>query len=301
VNRPPDEKSPAPAGAAPSDDTQSREREFYNKVAADLELGADGESYRLDVHCLSDPALPWLPYMGMPRLVGTLLDALGDLRGKQVLDIGAGTGFLSVALALRGAQVTSTDIAEQALAVGRHRARISGVADRIEFVTAASEDLPFPDQSFDAVAGIFALHHLDLARAGPTLRRILKPAGTAAFIETMACNPLLMFCRTHLAGRYGIGKAGSDDESPLSDTSIALFAKCIDRAVRVDYPDLTFMRMAAANIPLMRGEMVMRALLGLDRLLWRYPGCHRLSYFGVLSLEPVGSGSAAHLDRPGAA
>lgn len=301
MNEAPHEESLAVAGVPHPDDAQAREREFYNKVAADLDLDAEGGRYRLDAQSLSDPAMPWLPYMGMPRLVGTLLDALGDLRGKRVLDIGAGTGFLSVALALRGAQVTSTDIAEQALAVGRHRARISGVADRIEFVAAAAEDLPFADQGFDAVAGIFALHHLDLARAGPTLRRLLRPGGTGAFIETLARNPLLMFCRTHLVGRFGISRAGSDDEAPLDDAAIAVLARGIGRAIDVDYPDLIFLRMAAANIPLLRNGPVMQVLLGLDRLLWQLPACRRLSYFGVVRLGPDGTDPAARLDQQGAA
>lgn len=262
----------------------ARERAFWNNAAAEACKNLTPEPYRLTLTDLSDPAMPWLPYMGVPAYVQCLFDCLGDLRGKKVLDIGAGTGFFSVALALRGAQVTSTDIAEQALEIGRYRARASGVEDRIEFKVAASERLDFPSGSFDAVSGLFILHHLDLKIAAPEIRRVLKADGKAAFVETCARNPLLMFFRRTLTGRFGISKASSDDEAPLDESAEAILRQTFGNAVHYHYPELMFFRMGAANVPIFRKQPFMMTMRAVDRALWLVPACRSLSYFVTLEL-----------------
>jgi 2-polyprenyl-3-methyl-5-hydroxy-6-metoxy-1,4-benzoquinol methylase len=267
-------------------DVHRRESEFWNSAAAQAMVDLDADTYRVSLADLSDPALPWLPYMGMPALVGQLLEGLGDLQGKHVLEIGSGTGFLAVALALRGATVTSTDIAGEALAIGRFRARVSGVEDRIRFLQVASEDLDFPDESFDAVAGIFVLHHLDLERSAPAIRRVLRQGGRAAFVETFARNRLLMFFRTHLTGRLGVSKASSEDEAPLDARAEARLQACFGGGFRVHYPELVFLRMAAANVPVLRARPLMWLLRGLDRCLWMIPASRRLGYFATIVLDP---------------
>lgn len=66
---------------------------------------------------------------------------------KSFLDIGTGSGAIAVALAVRGARGTATDLSPLALEVAKENARRHDVADRITFVEA---DL-FVDGSFDLV------------------------------------------------------------------------------------------------------------------------------------------------------
>ncbi len=102
-----------------------------------------------------------------------LLDALGDLEGRSVLDVGSGTGRLSAALADRGARVVGVDPAPQMVGQARLK-RIPGAT----FLVAGAESLPFPDRSFDSATASFTLHHWrEAARGLAELGRVVKPGG----------------------------------------------------------------------------------------------------------------------------
>ena len=102
-------------------------------------------------------------------------------RFSRVLELGAGTGFLSINLSLAGcldgAELTVTDISEGMLDVCVENGRRRGVT----LVPRAgdAEALPFPDESFDLVIGHAFLHHLpDPEAALAEARRVLVPGGT---------------------------------------------------------------------------------------------------------------------------
>lgn len=119
-----------------------------------------------------------------------LLDALGDVRGRAVLDYGCGSGGGSRALAQRGARVTAFDLSHRRLAEARAR-NVAGNSPEARYLLSAAETLPFPDGAFDAVYGKQILHHLQLEPAIPEIRRVLKPGGRAAFLEPLIHNPFL--------------------------------------------------------------------------------------------------------------
>jgi 2-polyprenyl-3-methyl-5-hydroxy-6-metoxy-1,4-benzoquinol methylase len=116
--------------------------------------------------------------------VDDLLHALGDLKGKRVLDLGCGWGNFSVWLAKQGAQVTAVDLSEALLDAARVLAEANGVT--CEFRVADIVALPFDDGQFDVVTGIAILHHLseqDVRSAIGECRRVLKSGGAAHFHE----------------------------------------------------------------------------------------------------------------------
>jgi SAM-dependent methyltransferase len=135
---------------------------------------------------------------------------LGDLRNKRVLDYGCGHGMAAVVLARAGAEVSAFDLSPGYVMEARERARANGV--RIECTVADGEELPYANESFDAVWGNAILHHLDLERAGRELQRVLKPGGVAIFCEPWGANPLLSFARRYLP--YP-NKDRTPDERPL--------------------------------------------------------------------------------------
>jgi SAM-dependent methyltransferase len=124
-----------------------------------------------------------------------IAEFLGDLDGKHILEYGCGLGELSVLLARSGARVSAFDISAGSVDVARERAKVNGVADRIDFEVAAAEELPYPDESFELVFGKAVLHHIDPALGAGHLARVVKPGGKAAFSEPMGMNPVLNLIR----------------------------------------------------------------------------------------------------------
>ncbi|GGM68244.1 SAM-dependent methyltransferase [Halarchaeum rubridurum] len=89
-----------------------------------------------------------------------VLDALGPLDGKRVLEVACGTGRFTVLCAQRGADITGMDISAAMLREGRAKARDVGVDDHLAFMRGDAARLPFPDDYFDAV---FAMRFFHLA------------------------------------------------------------------------------------------------------------------------------------------
>jgi SAM-dependent methyltransferase len=101
---------------------------------------------------------------------------VGDLRGRRVLDVGAGTGTLAAALAERHAcKVWGVDSSAEMLEVAQARAP-RGVG----FKLGAAEALPFKDRWFERAVLRLVVHLLDRPRAFAELRRVLRPEGKVA-------------------------------------------------------------------------------------------------------------------------
>ncbi len=108
--------------------------------------------------------------------------ALGGRENVTALDIGCGTGFLSLELAARGHRVTGIDFAPEMLALARQKAEAAGAAVRFEHADA--EDLPFAPASFDLVITrhvLWTLPHPEAA-IGEWVR-VLRPGGRLAVID----------------------------------------------------------------------------------------------------------------------
>jgi len=111
------------------------------------------------------------------QIVGeTLCEALDVRAGWRVLDVAAGNGNASLAAARRFCDVVATDYVPALLERARERAE----ADRLplESQTADAENLPFSDESFDAVVSTFGVMFTpDQERAASELLRVCKPGG----------------------------------------------------------------------------------------------------------------------------
>ncbi|MCC9309517.1 methyltransferase domain-containing protein [Kitasatospora sp. RB6PN24] len=108
--------------------------------------------------------------------VPALLDAARVTAGDRVLDVGTGTGSVAVAAVERGAVVTAVD-AEPSM-IELVRAAVPGPAAA---EVAVLPELPFEDETFDAVTGNFVLNHVGQPLAAVAeLRRVLRPGGRLA-------------------------------------------------------------------------------------------------------------------------
>jgi SAM-dependent methyltransferase len=111
-------------------------------------------------------------YANDDRLVAFLLSRL-EVTGRRVLEVGAGTGRDSLALAGHGADVVTVDYSDESLRL------TCGVAgDTLDIVCGDALSLPFADSSFDIVFHQGLLEHfrrpLDLLREN---HRVLRPGG----------------------------------------------------------------------------------------------------------------------------
>lgn len=117
-------------------------------------------------------------------VIGTTLQIVGeelceamDLpAGSSVLDVAAGNGNATLAAARRWHDVTSTDYVGELLERAKERAAAERLA--VEFLEADVEDLPFDDDSFDAVISTFGVMFApDQRTAAAEMIRVTRPGG----------------------------------------------------------------------------------------------------------------------------
>lgn len=103
----------------------------------------------------------------------------------HILDIATGTGDFALAAAKTiPARVTGVDISEGMLDIGREKISTAGLSGRIEMRLADSENLPFPDQTFDAAMAAFGVRNFEnLDRGLQEIARVLKPGSRLVVLE----------------------------------------------------------------------------------------------------------------------
>jgi ubiquinone/menaquinone biosynthesis C-methylase UbiE len=206
---------------------------------------------------------------------------LYDAAGKDVLDYGCGPGYLTKYLIEEGAKsVTGIDVSDAEIEQARERAEENGIADRSRFVVADAHATDFPDDSFDLIIGDSILHHLELRRALVEIRRILRPGGTAVFLEPLWHNPLLRL------GRALTPSARTPDEHPLTVADWALCEE-IFPAFEHEERELFTIPLMPLNLVLpkrLQKRLAQRVWAFDDRMLARFPSLrkHARSTFLIL-------------------
>jgi SAM-dependent methyltransferase len=118
------------------------------------------------------------------------LQVLGDVAGKDVIELGCGTAYFSAWLARRGARPMGLDVTPAQLETARRMMAETGI--EFPLVEADAEDVPLADESFDlALSEYGASIWCDPARWIPEAHRLLRPGGELVFL----CNtPLSILC-----------------------------------------------------------------------------------------------------------
>lgn len=227
-----------------------------------------------------------MPPEALDDLEQALLDDLGDLTGRDVLELGCGSGSLTLHLLRRGANVTALDISPGMVELAAQRAKHFAPGAQASFLAAPVEQTGLPSRTFDVVCGKWILHHCDVAASTAEIERVLRPTGTAIFIENSAMNPVLSFSRNHLAGRMGIPRLGTEDEHPLTRADLEAIGAHVGD-LKVTFPDFMFLRLFDRQVLRFKVGWASRVLRAIDDLIFhRVPALRRYSFHLILRYSP---------------
>jgi ubiquinone/menaquinone biosynthesis C-methylase UbiE len=147
-----------------------------------------------------------------------LLEQMGELRGKRVLELGSGAGEGAVYFALHGANVVASDVSPGMLEVAKQVAELHRTS--IETIVASAEDLSMmPAASVDVVYAANLLHHVDIEKCLDEVTRVLKPGGVGAFWDPLAHNPIINVYRRMA------NNVRTADEHPLRRSQLRWFTE----------------------------------------------------------------------------
>ena len=166
-------------------DDALKNREVWTKANAEYTDQQARDSWAKD-------EIDWGMFSGPESEIG----ALGEVSGKDVIELGCGTAYFGAWLAKRGARVVGVDITPAQLETARRLQQETGLD--MEFVEASAEDVPLPDASFDLAvseygASIWCDPELWIAEAA----RLLRPGGRLVFL----CNSTLSILCSPNEGR----------------------------------------------------------------------------------------------------
>lgn len=176
---------------------------------------ADADDYqaRNDPQLAVSGGMAW----GVWHIPESELDVLGEVAGRDILELGCGAARWSIALARAGARPVGLDLSDRQLEHARRLVAEAGFD--FPLVHASAEAVPFPDRSFDIVfCDHGAMSFADPYRTVPEVARLLRPGGLFAFSQTSAILDLTWPDDAERAGEtlirdyFGLHRLASSDE-----------------------------------------------------------------------------------------
>ena len=115
-----------------------------------------------------------------------VLKLVADTNPETILDIATGTGDLAILMASTSAEkIIGLDISAGMLEVGKQKIAQKNLQNKIEMVLGDSEEMPYPDNFFDAITVSFGIRNFENLNKGLSeILRVLKPTGIFVILET---------------------------------------------------------------------------------------------------------------------
>ena len=116
-----------------------------------------------------------------------VIEIIGKEQPKQILDIATGTGDLVMMMSkLKTDKIVGLDISAGMLAVGKQKIAKANLTDKIEMIVGDSEEMPFDDNTFDAITVSFGVRNFaNLDKGIREIARVLKSTGVLVILETL--------------------------------------------------------------------------------------------------------------------
>ena len=162
-------------------------------MAEEIKPYEQGGSKKEQVSRMFDGIAPYYDFLN--RLLSLGIDtvwrkrAIDQLKGtepKLLLDVATGTADVALEMArrLQPERIIGLDIAPQMLDVGREKVRNKGLEHIIELQVGDSENLPFANNTFDALTVAFGVRNFEHLEKGlQEMYRVLKPGGKLVVLE----------------------------------------------------------------------------------------------------------------------
>lgn len=222
---------------------QDREREFHDRLFAEIGDARD-ETGRFYEIVAGSQSHYWDAVMARAT-------------ASDCVEYGCSYGASTIRVAETAASAVGFDISGVVIDKAREAAAAAGSTARFE--VGEAETLPFADATFDLAFGTSVLHHLELEPALAEMSRILRPSGSAVFLEPLGHNRLINWYRDRTPGMR------TPDEHPLMKSDFALVRRYFTNV------EVSFFHLAALGAVVRSGKRGFRPLLGaldqLDRLL----------------------------------
>jgi SAM-dependent methyltransferase len=204
--------------------SSTKNRAFWNSIS-DAYQAAHGAR-------LTAEALAW----GVWRIPESQLDILGEVQGRDILELGCGAAQWTLALSQRAARAVGLDLSDQQLSRALALSKTGNASAGIQLVQGDAENLPFRAGSFDIVfcdhgATVFATPEHTVAEAS----RVLRPNGLFCFcmstpIRDICFDPVVDAVTSQLTiGYFGLSEFqdGASVEYQLPYGAwIRLFRRC---------------------------------------------------------------------------
>src|SRR5690606_5967648 len=115
-----------------------------------------------------------------------VVDIVAKKHPENILDIATGTGDLAILMSKTSAKkITGLDLSVGMLEVGKKKITDLNLSDKIDMIVGDSENIPFPDNHFDAITVSFGIRNFETLEKGlAEIYRVLKPNGVFVILET---------------------------------------------------------------------------------------------------------------------